>query len=172
MKCPSIIVALARCGRIVDAQRFFDQMQERDVVSWTTLVAGLSTNGRIDDARVLFDRMPVRNVVSWNAMVAGYVQNGRLDEAFKLFEKMPERDRTCLCGIQWSLVSFGMGTLNRAEKFFDAMPQKNVITWTSMMKGYIQHGLSEEALKAFNRMQAKGWVKTNHQNYCDHFKCV
>ncbi|PRQ56460.1 putative pentatricopeptide [Rosa chinensis] len=58
-----VLTALAQCGRIEEARRLFCLMPERDVISWTAMVAEFSRNGRIDEAREVFDRMPRRNVV-------------------------------------------------------------------------------------------------------------
>ncbi|KAJ1401440.1 Tetratricopeptide-like helical domain superfamily [Sesbania bispinosa] len=36
------------------------------------------------------------------------------------------------------------------------MPERNVITWNSMLSTYIQHGFSEEGLKLYVLMRSKG----------------
>lgn len=60
-------------------------MFERDVASWTTLVACYANFDSIESARRLFDDMPARSVVSFSAMIAGYVRRGRFKEALGLF---------------------------------------------------------------------------------------
>lgn len=60
-------------------------MLERDVASWTSLVACYANSGSVESARRLFDDMPERNVVSFSAMIAGYVRKGRFKEALGLF---------------------------------------------------------------------------------------
>eukprot|EP01018_Ginkgo_biloba_P001238 Gb_28665 [translate_table: standard] len=81
-----------KCKSIENARIVFDKMPERDVVSWTAMIAGYAQNGRVDQALELFQKMPEPNVVSWNAMIAGYAQNGRVVEAVKLFQSMPEQN--------------------------------------------------------------------------------
>ena len=44
------------------AMKLFDCMPQRNVISWTAMIAGLSKNGRIDEAHALFNTMPERNV--------------------------------------------------------------------------------------------------------------
>eukprot|EP01018_Ginkgo_biloba_P013990 Gb_31795 [translate_table: standard] len=83
-----IIDMYGKCGKLVDARKVFDQMDTRDVFSWTTMIARYTKCGRMEYARELFDKMPERNVVSWNAMIAGYAQDGDGDEALRLFWKM------------------------------------------------------------------------------------
>ncbi|RVW60601.1 Pentatricopeptide repeat-containing protein [Vitis vinifera] len=77
---------LGRLGRVEEARRVFNEMIQRDVVSWNSMI-----NGRIEEAREVFESMTERNVVSWNAMISGYVQNGDLKNARKLFDEMPEK---------------------------------------------------------------------------------
>ncbi|KAI4372684.1 hypothetical protein MLD38_010884 [Melastoma candidum] len=70
------------------ARILFDEMLERNVVSWTTMIFGYCQAGDMESARMLFDVMPEKNVVSWNAMIGGYCQNKRPHEAVSLFQEM------------------------------------------------------------------------------------
>lgn len=46
-----------------DAQLLFDEMPERNIISWNGLLSGYMKNGEIDEAREVFDLMLERNVV-------------------------------------------------------------------------------------------------------------
>jgi pentatricopeptide repeat protein len=81
----TLVTMYGKCSSIVDAQQVFDKMPERDVFSWTSMIAGYSKCGSIEHARRVFDKMPERNVVSWNAMITGYVQHGYVEDALQLF---------------------------------------------------------------------------------------
>ncbi|KAJ4968996.1 hypothetical protein NE237_015697 [Protea cynaroides] len=70
------------------AKRVFDQMDLKDVVSWTMMVGKYAKNGSMDEARKLFDQMPERNVVSWTIMVAGYAQADKPEMSIQYFRKM------------------------------------------------------------------------------------
>lgn len=80
MYCSSEKVELARM--------VFDEMSERDLVSWNTILDGYARFGDLDVAHRLFDEMPERNVVSWNVMLGGYWKGGKPGCALKLFRKM------------------------------------------------------------------------------------
>ncbi|KAL0384919.1 UNVERIFIED_CONTAM: Pentatricopeptide repeat-containing protein, mitochondrial [Sesamum radiatum] len=70
------------------AKRVFDEMAERNVVTWNSLLLGCFQCGDVDGARRVFEVMPGRNVVSWTTMIAGCAQNGRCKEALALFSEM------------------------------------------------------------------------------------
>ncbi|XP_031404654.1 pentatricopeptide repeat-containing protein At1g25360 [Punica granatum] len=70
------------------ARKLFDEMDRRDELTWTTMIAGLVRNGDLEVAREFLDRMDEKLGVSWNAMISGYVHHGRFEDALALFRKM------------------------------------------------------------------------------------
>lgn len=48
------------------------------------------------------------------------------------------------------------GSLGEARAVFDTLGTKNVVTWNVMITGYVQHGLSQNALDLYKRMQSDG----------------
>ena len=46
--------------------------------------------------------------------------------------------------------------IENARKVFDIMPQREEITWTTIVTGYAQNGPTEKALKIFWQMQRAG----------------
>ncbi|ESQ33450.1 hypothetical protein EUTSA_v10009638mg [Eutrema salsugineum] len=75
-------------SHITLARQLFDEMSERNVVSWTALLSGYARSGDISNAIVLFEEMPERDVPSWNAILAACTQNGLFVEAISLFRRM------------------------------------------------------------------------------------
>jgi len=43
-----------KCGSLVDARRVFDQITERDVCSWTVMIAAYGRHGPAEEALALF----------------------------------------------------------------------------------------------------------------------
>ncbi|XP_024522709.1 putative pentatricopeptide repeat-containing protein At3g13770, mitochondrial [Selaginella moellendorffii] len=48
------------------------------------------------------------------------------------------------------------GSMVDARNVFDKIPRPNVVSWTSLISGYVLDGKSEVALDMFSRMQTKG----------------
>ncbi|KAI3845238.1 hypothetical protein MKW92_033245 [Papaver armeniacum] len=70
------------------ARNLFDEMLERDVATWTTMVSCHANHGSIKTACELFKEMPEKSVVSFSAMITGFVRKGRFDEALGLFREL------------------------------------------------------------------------------------
>ncbi|PIN20628.1 hypothetical protein CDL12_06690 [Handroanthus impetiginosus] len=81
-----LIYCISSC--LDDARIIFDNMVERNVVSWNVMLNGYVKVGLVDSARELFEGIPGKDVVSWGTMIDGYVQVGRLKEALALYCEM------------------------------------------------------------------------------------
>ncbi|KAF2307681.1 hypothetical protein GH714_030790 [Hevea brasiliensis] len=118
----SLVDFYGKCKEIFSARKAFDEMTERNVVSWTAIVVGYANVGDMDNATRMFVQMPERNLTSWNAMIGGLV--GDMASARALFEKSPERDI-----IAWGALISGYaqnGQPNEAVKIFLEMESMNV----------------------------------------------
>lgn len=56
--------------------RFFEEMDERDVVSWNLMVDGFVNAGDLDSAWKFFQRTPDPNIVSKVTMLCVFSRNG------------------------------------------------------------------------------------------------
>eukprot|EP01018_Ginkgo_biloba_P019437 Gb_16587 [translate_table: standard] len=155
----ALVDMYVKCRKIEDARHVFDEIPQRNVVSWNTIIAGYAQSRLLDESLNLFQQMPERDVVSWNVIIAGYAQNGHVDEAVKLFEKMPKRDV-----VAWTSVIAGYaqdGLLDEALKLFQKMPERNVVSWNAMIAGYAKSGYVDKALKLFQKMPERNVVSWN-----------
>lgn len=86
--CNAFIDAYGKCGEPERSYLVFRQMEEKDIVSWTSVVVAYICGSRLEDACRIFSQMPVKNVVSWTALIAGFTQNGEGERALSLFLEM------------------------------------------------------------------------------------
>ncbi|MBA0739552.1 hypothetical protein Gogos_012813, partial [Gossypium gossypioides] len=75
------------CGSLKDGRDLFNQMLEKNVVSWNVMLNGYAKAGDVELARELFEKIPVKekDIVSWGTMVDAYVQVDWLSEALTMF---------------------------------------------------------------------------------------
>ncbi|MFS7974479.1 putative tetratricopeptide-like helical domain superfamily [Helianthus anomalus] len=77
---------------MMHAHQLFDEMSERNNVSWNVMISGYAATGDLVVAEKLFRNAPVKCVVVWTAMVMGYMKSRKVDLADKMFDGMPERN--------------------------------------------------------------------------------
>lgn len=72
-----------------DARALFDEMPERNIVSWNVMLNGYSKAGMVELASDLFQRIPLKDVVSWGTMIDGYIRvDNKLNQALTVFRQM------------------------------------------------------------------------------------
>ncbi|TYH89297.1 hypothetical protein ES332_D01G250000v1 [Gossypium tomentosum] len=146
----SLVGFYAKIKEILNAKKVFDEMSERNVVSWTALVVGHINVGDIVEAKRVFDLMPERNVATWNALMGWWVKTGDLVTARKVFDEMPERNV-----ISYTMMIDGYakaGDMASAMFLFEQAPERDIFAWSAMISGYEQNGQPNEAVKMFIRM--------------------
>ncbi|KAJ8774276.1 hypothetical protein K2173_009707 [Erythroxylum novogranatense] len=84
----ALIDMFSACGQMNYALGIFENMRNRDVVSWTAIVTGFLNTGQLNLARKYFDQMPERDYISWTAMIDGYLRANCFKEALILFREM------------------------------------------------------------------------------------
>lgn len=72
--------------------RVFDQMSNKTVVSWNSLIAGFLRNSDVEAACRTFNEMPETDLVSWNTMIGGLVQQSMFEDAIHLFRVMQNEE--------------------------------------------------------------------------------
>ncbi|KAA8546138.1 hypothetical protein F0562_020968 [Nyssa sinensis] len=147
------IMHLIRTGRLKDARTLFDKMEQRNTVTWNSMISGYVQHREVAQARQLFDEMPDRDVVSWNLMISGYIScrgSKYIEEGRNLFDRMQERDF-----VSWNTMISGYarnGRMADALSLFNGMPERNVVSWNAMITGFLQNGDVKRAMEFFERM--------------------
>ena len=77
-----------KCKKLEFAQRLFDALVERDIISWNTMIAGYAKVGELDLAHTFFDQMPRRYLFSWSSLIYGYSQRSDYIMVMSLFSSM------------------------------------------------------------------------------------
>ncbi|XP_047332387.1 pentatricopeptide repeat-containing protein At2g22410, mitochondrial [Impatiens glandulifera] len=147
-----------KCGKVELAKVLFNNMTNKTMVSWTTMIVGYSKVGLLEIARKLFDEMPEKDVVPWNAMINGYVQGHNFKEALSLFQEMlcsdvkPDEVTMVSClsaSSQLGALDMGIWIHNYIKK---QMLSLNVALGTALVDMYAKCGNIPKALDVFDEM--------------------
>ena len=145
------------------ARLVFDELVIKSAVTWTTIITGYVKSGCSDVSLKLFSQMketdivPDRYVISSvlsACVVLGFLEGGKQTHGYVL-RRGTEMDVSVSNVLIDLYVKFGK--IRTGRKLFDHMVIKNVITWTTMISGYMQNSLNWEAIKLFTKMSKLGW---------------
>ncbi|KDP31280.1 hypothetical protein JCGZ_11656 [Jatropha curcas] len=144
------------------AQRVFDEMGERNIVCWNSMLAVYMRCGNVEGARRIFDKMMERNVVTWTTMIAGYARNGKCRQALILFNKMRrahvDLDQVSLVAALSACAELGDLRLGRwihtyIEEKLSGKSQSLLISLNNaLIHMYASCGVIEEAYEVFRWM--------------------
>ncbi|CAK7325403.1 unnamed protein product [Dovyalis caffra] len=108
-----------KCKEVLSARKIFDEMSDRNAVSWTPMIVGYANVRDLENANRVFDRIQERRLPSRNAMIAmidGYAKAGDMVSVRALFDEALEKDN---------------------------------VVWTELISGYSQNVEPNEAVKIF-----------------------
>ncbi|KAI4300469.1 hypothetical protein L6164_033845 [Bauhinia variegata] len=158
----------SKCGELGYAVKLFDKMDQRNVVSWTSMVTGFSQNFRFQEALNTFCQMRIAGEIltqfAFSSVLRACASLGSID-----FGKQMH----CLavkCGFGNELfvgsnladMYSKCGVMPDACKVFDEVPCKDEVLWTSMIDGYVKNGDFEKALIAYKKMINDGIFIDQH----------
>ncbi|KAF8378100.1 hypothetical protein HHK36_029436 [Tetracentron sinense] len=165
----SLLDAYAKCGNVDDARLLFDQMKERDGISWNSMLSGYAQNGRASEALLLFNQMQVYganpNPVTALILVSACAYLGSLHLGKELHSFIINSRMAIDTALRNAIIDMyaKCGDLESAVQMFNnsSPSERNISSWNVMISGYGMHGLGKEALELLSRMQEEG-IEPNH----------
>ncbi|KAL6619161.1 hypothetical protein ACP70R_034300 [Stipagrostis hirtigluma subsp. patula] len=163
----TLISAHARLGQMRSARALFDSMPEKTVVSWTALVSGYTAVGDFSGAVEVFRLMQMEGFepddVSIVAVLPACAQLGALELGRWIYaycNKHRMLHKTYICNALMEMYA-KCGCIDQALQLFHGMPEKDVISWSTVIGGLAAHGRAHEAVGLFEAMVREGKVRPN-----------
>ncbi|CAL9218379.1 unnamed protein product [Arabidopsis halleri] len=155
----SLISGYCNCGLFEFGSRVFDGTEDKDVVSWTAMIDGFVRNGSVSEAMTYFVEMKNTGIAANEMTVvsvlkaAGKAEDVRFGRSIHGFYLETGRVK-CDLFVGSSLVDmYGKcGCYDDAQKVFDEMPSRNVVTWTALISGYVQGRRFDRGMLVFEEM--------------------
>ncbi|KAG0521754.1 hypothetical protein BDA96_08G188500 [Sorghum bicolor] len=167
--CNALLDALCHAGDLDAAGDFFERMEARDPVSWTTLVSGLSRGGRHRRALEVFRGFLLGNMgrrLEEATLVSVFSACANLDGGEGLAAGMAvhayllrhEIELTAFLGTALVDMYGKHGRLDFCKSAFEIVCEKGVCTWNALLSALANHGKETEALVKFDMMRGEGFL--------------
>ncbi|KAF3774383.1 Pentatricopeptide repeat-containing protein [Nymphaea thermarum] len=171
----ALVDMYSRVGKIEISKRIFQLMGNRDLVSWNTMITGYVICGYHDEALKLLGEIQKSsggylrpNSVTLMAALPACAYLAALTKGKEMHSYALKNDLLYSnIGVGSALVDVyaKCGCLGVARRVFDEMPERNVITWNSLILGYGMHGQGEEALDLFYKLETEEKVQPNEVTF-------
>ncbi|POO04069.1 Tetratricopeptide-like helical domain containing protein [Trema orientale] len=152
-----------RFSEYSNAIKVLQQMPLRDVFSWTAIISGCAHLGHDSEAleflREMIEEGVEPNSFTYSSALKACakleaVLQGKLIHSSA--NKTPSMSNVFV-GSALIYMYAKCGYVAEAFRVFNSMPERNLVSWKSMIVGYTRNGLCREALKLMYRMQAEGF---------------
>ncbi|KAG5136618.1 hypothetical protein JHK82_021349 [Glycine max] len=156
----TLLHAYSKMNLQSDAQKLFDTMPHRNLVTWSSMVSMYTQHGYSVEALLLFCRFmrscsekPNEYILA--SVVRACTQLGNLSQALQLHGFVVKGGFVQDVYVGTSLIDFyaKRGYVDEARLIFDGLKVKTTVTWTAIIAGYAKLGRSEVSLKLFNQMR-------------------
>ncbi|XP_058110739.1 pentatricopeptide repeat-containing protein At2g02750 [Magnolia sinica] len=88
----ALVDMYSKCGCLKWASQIFLGLNERDLITWNSMISGMLLHGHFETAFELFHQLESEglepDMATWNLMISGFSQRGNGVDAFRLFDKM------------------------------------------------------------------------------------
>ncbi|KAL2523900.1 Tetratricopeptide repeat (TPR)-like superfamily protein [Abeliophyllum distichum] len=158
----SIISMFGNFSSVEDACYVFNHMDERDIISWNSMITVFANNWLCNESLRCFHLMRLdHGEINATTLSAVLVVCGSLDNLkwgrgiHCLVVKLGWDSNVCISNTLLTMY-FQSGRHKDAEKLFNRMAEKDLISWNSMMTGYVLEGKCLDALKVLNELLDMG----------------
>jgi pentatricopeptide repeat protein len=157
----AIIDMYAKCGNLEDAYLVFNELKERDIISWGAMIAGYAQQGRHEMVKQFIQAMRCEglspNDVIYSSILSACSHSGEVEEGYSYFNSMkldhgisPSYELTnCMVDLLGRA-----GRLNEAEKLLQAnlSSLSDSMAWTSLLTACRTYGNLELGKQCYNEV--------------------
>ncbi|XP_059634614.1 pentatricopeptide repeat-containing protein At3g09040, mitochondrial-like isoform X1 [Cornus florida] len=157
-----IITMYSKFNLVEEAMKAFELIEEKDVISWNTLITACSHCDHYAKGLSVFNKMTKENGImpddftyaSALAACAGLasIRHGSQIHAHLIRTRLDED-----VGVSNALLNMyaKCGCIGYAYTVFNQVKCRNVVSWNSIIAGFGNHGLGEKALELFEQMKER-----------------
>ncbi|XP_002988896.2 pentatricopeptide repeat-containing protein At4g02750 [Selaginella moellendorffii] len=153
-----LLQAHCHAGTTHDSEEILQKMPfAKTIVHWTMLLDAHAKAGNLDRAREVYDQMPDPDAIAANAMLAAYAHRGYMHEANALFEQVGDKVDAATKNIM-ILAHGSAGNLEASKRLFDEIIERDLYSWSSLMRAFSLSSMNEDAIHLFRCMLVEGFA--------------
>uniref|UniRef100_A0A7N0UIS8 DYW domain-containing protein n=1 Tax=Kalanchoe fedtschenkoi TaxID=63787 RepID=A0A7N0UIS8_KALFE len=156
-----MVAELMRTGECSAAMKMFDEMPDRDVVTWNSVVGGCVRNLKIAEAFKVFKDMMRSNVepdgFTFASMMAACSRLGAISQAEWIHGLMVDKGIQLNAILSSALIDMysKCGRIEVARGIFNIIHRNDVCVYNAMINGLAIHGLAEGAVELLLQMEVE-----------------
>ncbi|KAH7676368.1 Tetratricopeptide-like helical domain-containing protein, partial [Dioscorea alata] len=157
----SLVDMYCRCMSLLEAEQYFNEMHEKDLITWNTMISGFEQAIPQAALRLLI-KMRSNNVTpncfTYTSIASACANMAILNCGQQVHGTIIRRGFVGNLQMGNALVDMyaKCGNIGDSQKVFSEMSRKDLISWTSLMNGYGIHGYGKEAVELFDEMIISG----------------
>ncbi|KVH90642.1 hypothetical protein Ccrd_007343 [Cynara cardunculus var. scolymus] len=151
-----------KCNESDMALQLFDEMAERNVVSWNSLISGYTRLGLYSNAKEIFCKARIANIdinkFTFASMLSICAQTSDLKLGKVVHGLLMSSGIGVAAFLTNPLVAMysKCGRVDQARVAFDQCDGLDDVSWNSMIAGYVKAGLHDEMLQVLVKMHRYG----------------
>ncbi|XP_057982152.1 putative pentatricopeptide repeat-containing protein At5g52630 [Malania oleifera] len=158
----SMVDMYAKCGELGYARKMFDEMPERNVVSWSGMIYGYAQMGEDEEALSLFKQALTEeldvNDFTFSSVIRVCGNSTILELGKQMHGLCFKTSFNSSSFVGSSLVSLysKCGVIEGAYRIFDEIPVRNLGLWNAMLVACAQHAHTDNVFALFKQMERAG----------------
>lgn len=154
-----VVIMYAKSGDLEYARKAFNEMPERNVVSWTVMIGACARLRHDEEALDLFYQMRRTGIAmdhfAFASVLPACANLAALEVGKEVHQDIARNGYECNVFAGSALVDMYVkcGAIEAARNVFDKIPERNAVLWTVMISAYARNGRGEEALRLLYQMQ-------------------
>ncbi|XAR60289.1 hypothetical protein NMG60_11033596 [Bertholletia excelsa] len=155
----SLLDLYLRCGSFVLAESVFRKTPRTNVVAWNVMISGYVSTGSYFEAFRIFRDMEEAgikpNAITFTTILTACSQLAALERGRDIHKRVIEsklENDEIVMGALLDMYS-KCGAVEEALCVFNQLPERDLVSWTSMITAYGNHGQALEAFNLFRKME-------------------
>lgn len=157
----ALIDMYCKCNKLVQARQLFDAIRTKDIISSNVMMAGYLRNGFASEALEIFSKISKAGIGPTQATILsllaassnlkdfnqgkelhGYVLRNGFESKTDIENQIIDMYAKCGC-------------LEISRNVFNRVKHKDLVSYTTMMMGYVSHGHADDAIALYLSMHGK-----------------